>query len=488
MKSEAPAKPAETPNLPPLEYVEPIAEFFNKGPIAAMCLLVSALVAMAAANTGIADQYFGFLHTYAGLSVGELAFKQSIHHWINDGLMSIFFFVIGLEIKRELIVGELASFKKALLPAFAAVGGMVAPALIYYLINYGEPTARGWGIPMATDIAFATGCLALVGGRVPRTLAIFLLALAIVDDIGGVLVIALFYSKSINLQPLYIGAAIFAISTVMNFTGVRRTFPYAVLGIALWFCFLQSGVHATIAGVLFAFSIPSNARYQARYFNNRMQTLIEKFTKADDDLDDLRIVDEQQVMIRHMLRECHHVEPPLQRIEYTLHPYSVFLIMPLFAFANAGSQLPLSSLGSVIFTPVSMGIFFALVVGKPLGITLMTWIAVKSGLATLPRGVTWLQIASVSMLAGIGFTVALFINGLAFDTTTASHDTPAAQVTHVVEPDSTMHSTPAPAEPAALAQGKVGIFAASFAAAISGILLLRYSCRNNPVVEHSGKH
>jgi NhaA family Na+:H+ antiporter len=378
--------------------------------------------------------------------------------------MSIFFFLVGLEIKRELLAGELNDVRKAMLPAAAAIGGMVVPALIFAALNRGNPSAAGWGIPMATDIAFAAGCIALLRKWVPSSLMIFLVALAIVDDLGAVTVIALFYTDGIDFGPLVIGGSLIVLSFCMGQLGVRRTWPYVVLGIIIWFAFLQSGIHATIAGVLLAFTIPEKARYHTHNFRGRMEALIGKFDEAEkhwdkdmnvveSELKDLMVNHEQQGLIRRMNDECHFVEAPLQRIEHNIEPFSVFIIMPIFAFANAGVYLELDHLGEMMTQPVALGIIAGLVLGKPLGIVLASFITVKMGIASLPSGVTWAQLTGVGFLAGIGFTMSLFVNELAF-----------------------MGLEPEQAEEL-IASAKLGIFAASILSAVIGIIWLRVTCR-----------
>ncbi|MCC6487954.1 MAG: Na+/H+ antiporter NhaA [Candidatus Hydrogenedentes bacterium] len=440
---------------PELEQVSPLVHFFKQDAVAAGLLLLSALAALIIANSPAAEWYTHLWHTHLAFSVGDWRLDQSLHHWINDGLMAIFFFMVGLEIKRELLVGELASVRKALLPAMAAVGGMLVPALIFYAFNAGTPAAKGWGIPMATDIAFATGCLALLGGRVPASIGVFLVALAIVDDIGSVLVIALFYTDQLALRPLLVGAILVLLSYGLSRIGVRHTYPYAIIGILVWFEFLLSGVHATIAGVLLAFTIPADARYETPLFSGRMSTLLQRFAGAEDYVNPLLVNARQQSLIRSILKECHHVEAPLQRIEHALHPLCVFFIMPVFAFANSGVSIEFSSFGSMLLEPVALGALFGLMAGKQIGVMLFSFLAVKLRWAELPKGITWPHVYGVSWLAGIGFTMALFIDELAF----TSGGVDAAEMAR--------H----------LAEAKVGIFLASFFSGVGGYLLLRAVCR-----------
>jgi len=446
-------------HAPPLEHITYFKRFLHHDMLGSGALLVAALLAVIIANVGFAEQYHHFWESPFGLSWGEDGgFEKSIHHWVNDGLMAIFFFLVGLEIKRELLVGELASVRKAMLPVFAAIGGMVAPALIFALFNRGEASAAGWGIPMATDIAFAAGCIAMLKKWVPPSLMIFLVALAIVDDMGAVAVIAIFYTDQIALGPLMLGSGLIILSFCLGLYGVRSMAPYMIFGAIIWLAFLQSGVHATIAGILLAFSIPTKARYKTHLFQGRMKELLEKFIHAEDHWDDhmkdnekkdLMVNHNQQGLIRHMNTECHHVEAPLQRIEHKLEPFCVFLIMPIFAFANAGVHIDFSSIGDMLVSPTTLGIVFGLVVGKPLGIFLASYIAVKAGIASLPSGVTWNHVIGVGFLAGIGFTMSLFINQLAF----LGVDPEVAG--ELVE------------------NGKVAIFVASILAAVIGVVFLK---------------
>lgn len=453
---------------PPLDEVSPLTEFFHQDYVAAFILLGAALLALIISNSPWHYAYDAILHEEFTIGFGDgMLLSKTLHHWINDGLMAVFFFLVGLEIKREVLVGELASFRKALLPAAAAAGGMVVPALVYAIINFGGEGAHGWGIPMATDIAFAMGCIAILGGRVPAALAVFLVALAIVDDLGAVLVIALFYTGGIDTQPLVIGFVLIIASFIIAKLGVRNALPYALIGILLWLAFLMSGVHATIAGVLLAFTIPADARYSRRYFSDRIRELIARFDKDEQYDDRLFVNADQQHIIRKMTRECHYVEAPLQRIEHNLHPLSVFIIMPIFAFANSGVQIPFAEAGSLLFRPVTLGIICGLLIGKPLGIMLFSFIAVKLNLAELPKGIQWKQLAGVGMLAGIGFTMSLFINELAF--TSGGHG-----VAHAAT------ETAADFTKAHILEGKVGIFVASILAGVIGLLYLRAVCPAPP--------
>ncbi len=359
----------------------------------------------------------GQLHRSVGnelsVGLGGFSIEKDLTHWINDGLMAIFFLVVGLEIKREFLVGELSSPRRAALPIAAAIGGAVLPAVIYLVINFGTEGVSGWGIPMATDIAFALGVLALLGERAPLGLKVFLTALAIVDDILAVVVIALFYTSDVSWGALGFGAAFLGALVAANWAGVGKPLPYALLGIGLWFCFLQSGVHATIAGVLLAMTVPASSYIDTGEFIKRSRELLNRFERAGERGDEVLINDERQGALHALNRANEDVEPPLQELEHTLHPWVVFLIVPLFALANAGVALG-DDLAATLLDPVSLGIVAGLLLGKQLGITTFAWLTVKSGVSEMPQGVTWLHIYGAGWLAGIGFTMSLFISDLAF--------------------------------------------------------------------------
>lgn len=381
--------------------LRPFQTFFGLESASGILLLLAAVIALIWANSPFAASYFSIWEIPVTVGVGEFALSKTLHHWINDGLMSIFFFVVGLEIKREILMGELASPKKAALSVVAAIGGMLVPAAIYALINMGTAGASGWGIPMATDIAFAVGVLALLGSRVPLALKVFVTAVAIVDDLGAVMVIALFYTAEIAWSALALAAIVFVALILVNRLGIRSVPAYALFGIVLWFAFLKSGIHATIAGVLLAMTIPAS-----------------------------QVATEQS-------------QTPLTRLEHTLHPWVAFFIMPVFALANAGVALG-GEIGATLTSPVTLGVILGLFFGKQIGILAAAWISTRTGLAVLPSGVNLRQIWGVSMLCGIGFTMSLFIAGLAF------------------------------ADAALLDSAKVGILAASLlSGAIGGLVLVR---------------
>ena len=343
----------------------------------------------------------------------DFSVSKDLTHWINDGLMAVFFLVVGLEIKREVLVGELSSVRGAALPVAAALGGAVVPALIYAAINAGTEGAAGWGIPMATDIAFALGVLALLGERAPVALKVFLTALAIVDDIVAVLVIALFYTSEISWGALGVGGVFLTALVVANLIGVGRTLVYALLGIGLWLAFLLSGVHATIAGVLLALTVPAISFINPGAFLERSRYVLDRFEKAGEQGESVLSNEERQAALHALNNAAYELEPPLHELEHALHPWVVFAIMPIFALANAGVPLG-GGIADALTSPVSLGIVAGLVIGKQLGITLFAWLAVKGGISELPEGIRWRHVYGAGWLAGIGFTMSLFISDLAF--------------------------------------------------------------------------
>ena len=399
---------------PPVErIVRPFQDFADKQSSGGIVLIVATVIALAWANSPWGESYAALWHTKLTVGVGGFSVSKDLTHWINDGLMAVFFFVIGLEIKREVLVGELSSARNAALPVVAALGGAVVPALIYLAVNAGTEGAAGWGIPMATDIAFALGVLALLGEGAPAGLKVFLTALAIVDDIVAVLVIALFYTSQISWGALGVGAAFLAALIVANLLGVGRTLVYAVLGVGLWLCFLLSGVHATIAGVLLAFTVPAVSFMDPGAFLDRSRYVLDRFEQAEERGQNVLANEERQSALHALNHAAYKLEPPLHELEHALHPWVVFAIMPLFALANAGVELG-GGIAEALTSPVALGIVLGLVVGKQVGITLFAWLAVRSGLSELPEGTGWRQVYGAGWLAGIGFTMSLFITDLAF--------------------------------------------------------------------------
>lgn len=391
----------------------PFEEFLHTQTTSGLVLMCMTLLALVLANSSYYDVYSHVLHTYIEFNVGSWELKHSLHHWINDGLMAIFFFLIGLEIKREVTAGELADMKAAILPILAAIGGMVFPAMIYLGINAGGEGANGWGIPMATDIAFAISALVLLGKRVPPALVTFLVALAIVDDLGAVMVIALFYTETINMVPLLLAGVMFFVLVLFNRFGIHKIFPYFIVGLFLWFFMLESGVHATIAGVLAALAIPSTPKKAPISFAEFTKEKIAEFEKhpicADHHMNE-----HQKHILTDIKDKVNDVGTPAARLEHDLHLPVALLVIPIFALANAGIKIDFSSIGTTIMEPVSLGIIAGLILGKVLGIFGVAWVAVKLKIAKLPENTSMSQIFGVSFLAGIGFTMSIFVADLAF--------------------------------------------------------------------------
>jgi NhaA family Na+:H+ antiporter len=391
----------------------PFQEFARLEASGGILLLFCTVGALVWSNSPWRESYSDLWHTTLTVGFGSAALSKPLLLWINDGLMAIFFFVVGLEIKREILVGELATARQAALPLAGAVGGMIVPAIFYAALNAGGEGAAGWGIPMATDIAFALGVLALLGSRVDIRLKIFLTALAIADDLGAVLVIALFYTADISWASLAAAVLILALLLIMNRLGLQRPLVYALFGVAVWLAFLKSGVHATVAGVLLAMTVPSSVRLNPAEFLAQSRAVLNGLEKAAVGASPLVASHHQQAAIHTLERACEQTQPPLQRLEHALHPWVTFLILPVFALANAGVSLA-GEVTNAVAHPVALGVILGLVGGKPLGITLFSWLAVRSGLATLPGGMNWRHIHGAGWLAGIGFTMSLFIAGLAF--------------------------------------------------------------------------
>ncbi|HYP40757.1 MAG TPA: Na+/H+ antiporter NhaA, partial [Chloroflexia bacterium] len=377
-------------------------------------LLIAAVTALIIANSPLRSGYEEILNTYLDLQIGTFRLHETVLHWINDGLMAIFFFLVGLEIKREIWAGELSSVRAALLPIVAAIGGAVVPALIYVGINLGGAGSAGWGIPMATDIAFALGILALVGSRVPFALKILLTAIAIIDDLIAVLVIAFFYSGSIDFGALGTGFAFLGVLLVMNALGIRTIPLYVLLGVLVWVAFLASGVHATVAGVLVALTIPVRTRIASATFLHRARVILNNFEESSKREPYSILQDqEQQSAVIELEDLSEAVQSPLQKMEHTLHNWVAFVIMPLFALANAGVALSLDALRGETL-PVALGIMTGLLIGKPVGLFGAAWLAVRVGLVALPSTITWRHMAGLACLGGMGFTMSLFVATLAF--------------------------------------------------------------------------
>ena len=397
-----------------LRIVTPFEEFIHRQTTTGLVLMGTTVLALLLANSPWAEPYLHLLENYASIGIGDWTLRLSLHHWVNDGLMMLFFFVVGLELKRELLVGELARPRQAALPIAAAIGGMLVPAAGYWLLNRNGETAAGWGIPMATDIAFAIGVLVLLAHRVPKALITFLVALAIVDDLGAVLVIAVFYTAELSLPWLQGAAAVLAVMGLLNLAGVRRSLPYFLLMLLLWFALLQSGVHATLAGVLGAFTIPVLPKYDPAALSVRLRELTDRLERSHRGNANLLLNDELNAVVQAMEQGVQSVQPPLLRLERTLHLPVSLLVIPVFALFNAGVPLDAETLDRLWRDPVSLGVMLGLLGGKTLGITFASWVALKLGLGQLPAGTEFRQIVGVAFLGGIGFTMAIFIAELAF--------------------------------------------------------------------------
>lgn len=397
------------------KILTPFEEFIHRQTTSGLLLMGTAVIALILANGPLSSAYGHLIHTYIGLNIGSWKLEMSLHHWINDGLMALFFFVVGLELKREILVGELAKLRNAILPIGAAIGGMVVPALIYFAINPEGEASRGWGIPMATDIAFAIGALALLASRVPKALITFLVALAIVDDLGAVLVIALFYTDTIALTPLAAAGGLFALLLVFNMSGIRKTMPYFIVAVFLWYALMLSGVHATLAGILGALSVPAIPKYKPERFSEHVKELMQRFDDSHQPGKSILTNDKLRAVVQTLENGVHSVEAPLQRLEHVWHMPVAYLVIPIFALANAGIALEFSALGETLAHPVMLGVTLGLVLGKFIGITSVSWILLKLGVAQLPRDTRFTQIAGVSLLAGIGFTMSIFVAQLGFE-------------------------------------------------------------------------
>ena len=400
------------------QIVRPAQSFFKKEASSSILLVFASVLAVAWANSSFAASYHELWHIKLTLALGDHPISKTLLHWINDGLMTFFIFIVGLEIKREILVGELSSRKSALLPVVAALGGMLLPGIIFFVCNRGTATAQGWGIPVATDIAFALGAIAIFGRRLPVGLRVFLSAFAIADDLGAVIIIALFYTKEIIWYYLIICIALVLCLAIANFLWVRWTVVYALLGIAIWVAVLGSGIHPTVAGFVVALFIPARGKYDTDRFVQRVNEIMEEFQCEEQSCGYSILLNRGHLNAVHALElACHDVETPLQRLEHALHPWVAFGLLPLFAFGNAGLTLKGMDLPNAVVQPLTLGIMLGLFLGKPLGITLFSYLAVKTGVATLPAKVRWSHILGAAMLGGIGFTMSLFVSGLSFSST-----------------------------------------------------------------------
>ncbi len=428
----------------------PLEEFIHRQTTSGILLMLFALFSLFLANSQWSDAYHHLLERHFTIGSENFRIDKSIHHWINDGLMAVFFLVVGLELKRELLVGELSNPKQALVPIFAALGGMLVPSLIYLAFNPSGHTLNGWGIPMATDIAFALGTLALLGNRVPKGLLTFLVALAIVDDLGAVIIIALFYTDTLNLSALFTVALVLLLLIILNRGGIRSLTPYLLLGVILWIAMLKSGVHATLAGVLLAFTIPIRPKYDPKHLLSEIEQMTEQIRLLY--LKESNIIKNQELRsrVKALGDGIKLVQAPAQILEHKLHLPSAYIVIPIFALANAGVSINWTSIGETLVHPVSIGVTSGLVVGKLLGITGFSWLVVKSGFAQLPEDLTMKHIIGAGLMGGIGFTMSIFIAELGF----ADY-------------------------PQDLLMAKTGIILGSLIAGVSGFVWLYFTCDNN---------
>ena len=422
----------------------PVQKYMYTESIGGIVLLIATVVALGWANSPWREEYHHILEIHLHIDVTLFAVDLSIEEWVNDGLMALFFFVIGLEIKREVLYGQLSTLRSAALPAIAAIGGMVVPASIYLLLNLEGDGMRGWGIPMATDIAFALGVLALLGRRIPMELRVFMLGLAVVDDLGAIAVIAVAYTETIDFGQLGMTAGLIAAMILANRLGLRQPVVTAALAFLIWVAVLKSGVHATVAGVLIAGLTPARSMVSREEFANESEALLAEYRTAmaagDHERADAILGEVEEI--------SQATEAPLERLERLIHPWSSYVILPLFALANAGIEFSHGSFSQAISSSVTIGVFAGLVLGKLVGITLFPFVASRLGIVELPRGISWLHVTGVALVGGIGFTVAIFVTGLAFDD-------------HVI-----------------VDNAKMGILAASLVAGLVGYGVLRLAARS----------
>ena len=418
----------------------PIQTFIHTEEVGSLILLMAAAAAVVWANSPWSESYASFWHTIISFDIHVFAISEDLRNLVNDGLMAIFFFLVGLEIKRELIHGELSTFRKAALPVLAAFGGMAMPALIYLLFNWSGEGAGGWGVPMATDIAFALGVLALLGSRLPAELRVFLLGLAVVDDLGAISVIAIFYTETIHWADLGLGMALFVAIAACIRLGVRSLGFYLVMCVLMWQFFHESGIHATLAGVLVAAIVPSKPYLHRRDYAAAVEDLLRDFKLAMASDDE----EKAQAIVEEIEKVSSGTEGPMERLEGIVHPWVSFAILPIFALANAGIVFTSDTVSDALASSITLGIAIALLAGNVIGVFGMTWLAVRLGIGQLPSSVAWRHILGVGMLAGIGFTVAIFVSSIAFE------------------------------DPALVDQAKMGVFGASLLAGVAGYLFLRF--------------
>ena len=422
----------------------PFRQFIRQEASSGILLIICTVIALAWANSPLSGFYFSLWETPVSVTIGTSSFSKPLLLWVNDGLMAIFFFSIGLEIKREVIDGELSSFRKAALPMVAALGGMLVPAGLFFLLHRGNEGIESWGIPMATDIAFSLGILSLLGSRAPLSLKVFLTAFAIVDDIGAVLVIALFYAHEVDWNALAISASLLAFLFICNFLfSIKRNWVYIIVGAGVWYYVFKSGIHPTIAGVLVAFTVPATNNIRLKHFTQSIRDFLDDFRIEKAKEGGPFLPQKELDTLAGLKSNVRAVQPPLQRMEYLLNDFVAYFVMPLFALANAGVMLRGGM--EVAYQPLFLHIAVALLVGKIVGIVVFSWVAVRLRVAGLPTGANWTQMAGLGFLGGIGFTMALFIANLALE------------------------------DGALLAQAKLGILAGSLVAGALGYFLLRWS-------------
>ena len=406
------------------EVLSPFEDFIHDSTTASGILLICTIIALVLVHTPWNDTYQTLLHTNLGITFGDLTFRKSLLHWINEGLMALFFFMIGLEIKRELLGGELQDIRRSIPVVCASIGGMIVPALIYFIFNAGTPASHGWGMTMATDTAFAVGVLALLGGRVPAALAAFLVALAIIDDIGAVLVIAVFYTQTIVVEYLYMAVSLLGVLVLFNLLGVRRPMPYFIGGGLVWAMMLQSGMHATVAGILVALTVPARPRHGPYWFLRRARRLIKEFENLEqrkqqhrNNTDNILATGDQHAVVELVQDTAYKATTPLQLWERSLENPVALLILPVFALANAGVLISLDELPTMFSDSISLGVVLGLVFGKVIGVTGFCWLAIKAGFGDLPPAMNMKHVIGIGLLGGMGFTMSIFIAGLSFGPT-----------------------------------------------------------------------
>ena len=413
-----------------------IEDFISKEALSGILLFIATVAAVIVANSSLGQNYFDLWNMPLGITLGDRTISMTLTYWIDDGLMALFFLMVGLEIKREMAIGELSTVSKASFPIIAAIGGMAIPALIYVALNPNNPL--GFGIPMATDIAFALGILMLLGTRVNPALKLFLVALAVVDDLGAVMVVATVYTAEIKAEYFLHAGITYALIWALNYFGVKKLIPYLILGIFLWIFIHEIGIHATIAGVLLAFAIPISSKIDEKKFIERTRESVDEFEKH---MDPIPVLNHHQIdALESIAYGYDKVQNPLVRLEHNLHGLSAFFIMPLFAFSNAGVLIDFSTIDANLM--IVLGVVFGLLIGKPIGIFGFTYLATKLKIVKKPDDISWFDVIAVGFLGGIGFTMSIFITHLAFT------------------------------DEAIIAAVKLGIFVASFIAAIIGVLLI----------------